>query len=92
MQGTLEERGQGVGYDGAGNAYIAGYYLSNPLTAGSFSLTNSAAGKDVVVAKYTNPFSATFTHKQNILCNGSLTGELTVTPYFGTYPYTYTWM
>jgi len=91
MQGTLEERGQGVGYDGAGNAYIAGYYLSNPLTAGSFSLTNSAAGKDVVVAKYTNPFSATFTHKQNILCNGSLTGELTVTPYFGTYPYTYTW-
>ena len=91
MQGALEERGQGVGYDGAGNAYIAGYYLSNPLTVGSFSLTNTAAGKDVFVTKYANPFSAAFTHKQNILCNGSSTGELTVTPYFGTYPYTYAW-
>ncbi len=91
MQGSLEERGQGVEYDGSGNAYVVGYYLSNPLTVGSFSLTNSAAGKDVFITKYANPFSATFTHVQNILCNGAATGELTVTPYFGTYPYTYAW-
>jgi len=90
--GTLEDVGQGIAIDQSGDTYIAGYFKSPILTFGSTSINNLISPKrQGFVAKYANPFSATFTHKQNILCNGSSTGELTVTPYFGTYPYTYAW-
>lgn len=90
--GTLEDVGQGIAIDQSGDTYIAGYFKSPILTFGSTSINNLISPKrQGFVAKYANPFSATFTHVQSILCNGAATGELTVTPYFGTYPYTYAW-
>jgi uncharacterized lipoprotein NlpE involved in copper resistance len=100
LSGELEDRGQGVIYDGLGNTYIAGYFASTELKyddSGSLlsfdpPLVNaSSPSKDGFLAKYQNPFSAAFTTKTNVTCNGGSNGELTVTTYFGTAPYTYSW-
>jgi len=91
LSGSGEDRGQGIAYDPDGFTYIGGYFKSPTLTAGTFTLTNASASKDVFVAKYQNPFTAVFTTADNISCFGANDGALTVTPYFGTYPYTYSW-
>ena len=91
LSGSGEDRGQGIAYDPDGFTYIGGYFKSPTLTVGTFTLTNASASKDVFVAKYQNPFTAVFTTADNISCFGANDGALTVTPYFGTYPYTYSW-
>ncbi|MGD9976914.1 MAG: T9SS type A sorting domain-containing protein [Bacteroidales bacterium] len=93
VSGTLEDRGQGVCLDNDYNIYLGGYFMSPTLTAGTNTLTNSATSfKDLFIGKYHRDFSATFTSKKNVGCNGGDDGELTVTPYFGIPPYTYTWL
>ena len=92
VSGTLEDRGQGVAMDSSYNAYLGGYFMSPTLSVGTTALTNSASTfKDLFLAKYHNEFAAAFTNKKNVTCNGGSNGELTVTPYFGTPPYTFTW-
>ncbi|HPM89713.1 MAG TPA: hypothetical protein PK946_03015, partial [Tenuifilaceae bacterium] len=92
VSGTLEDRGQGVAMDSSYNAYLGGYFMSPTLSVGTTTLTNSASTfKDLFLAKYHNEFTAAFTYKKNVTCNGGSNGELTVTPYFGTPPYTFTW-
>ena len=92
VSGTLEDRGQGVALDSSYNAYLGGYFMSPTLSVGTTALTNSASTfKDLFLAKYHNEFTAAFTNKKNVTCNGGSNGELTVTPYFGTPPYTFTW-
>ncbi|MDD3687639.1 MAG: SprB repeat-containing protein, partial [Bacteroidales bacterium] len=93
VSGTLEDRGQAVIYDGVGNTYIGGFFKSSNLSIGSLDLLSNAYSplKDGFLAKYQNPFSATFTTKKNVSCSGGSDGELTVTTYFGTEPYTYSW-
>ncbi|MBN1987786.1 MAG: hypothetical protein JW783_00130, partial [Bacteroidales bacterium] len=91
LSGSGEDRGQGIAYDPDGFTYIGGYFKSPTLTAGSITLTNSSTNKDVFVAKYQNPFSVVFTTSEHISCNGANDGALTVTPYFGAFPYSYSW-
>ncbi|HPS05716.1 MAG TPA: hypothetical protein PLE97_10245, partial [Tenuifilaceae bacterium] len=92
VSGTLEDRGQGVALDSSYNAYLGGYFMSSTLSVGTTTLTNSdSTFKDLFLAKYHNEFAAAFTNKKNVTCNGGSNGELTVTPYFGTPPYTFTW-
>jgi hypothetical protein len=51
--GTANEEGQGICLDASGNPYVTGFYVSNPCTFGSTSLTlNGGAGTDVFIAKY----------------------------------------
>ncbi|MGE0077760.1 MAG: T9SS type A sorting domain-containing protein [Bacteroidales bacterium] len=93
--GAGEDRGQGVALDEDYNVYMGGFFKSASLTVGTNTFTNSSSPsttyKDLFFAKYQNEYTATFTHKKNVTCNGGNDGELTVTPYFGTPPYTYAW-
>ncbi len=92
VSGTLQDRGQGIALDNDYNVYFGGYFMSPTLTVGTNTLTNSASTyKDLFFAKYHNDFTAAFTFKKNVSCNGGSDGALTVTPYFGQPPYTYTW-
>jgi hypothetical protein len=92
VSGTLEDRGQGIALDNDYNVYLGGYFKSPTLTVGTNTLTNTVSGsKDLFFAKYHNEYTAAFTYKKNVSCNGGTDGALTVTPYFGTPPYTYAW-
>ncbi|MDI3527883.1 MAG: large repetitive protein [Tenuifilum sp.] len=93
VSGTLEDRGQGVALDTDYNVYLGGYFTSPTLTVGTNTLTNSASTyNDLFLTKYHNDFTATFTYKKDVSCNGGNDGALTVTPYFGQPPYTYSWL
>ena len=90
--GTQDDRGQGVALDTLYNVYFGGYFTSPTLTVGTSTLTNSASTyKDLFLAKNHNDFTVAFTYKKNVSCNGGSDGALTVTPYFGNPPYTYSW-
>ena len=92
VSGTQDDRGQGVALDTLYNVYFGGYFTSPTLTVGTSTLTNSASTyKDLFLAKNHNDFTAAFTYKKNVSCNGGSDGALTVTPYFGNPPYTYSW-
>jgi len=96
MTGVLDDRGLSVIFDNSGSSFVTGYFQSDTLYVGSQILVNatddlSPKRKDVFIAKYDPPFSATFTKIQNLSCYDDNSGELIVTPYFGTYPYTYEW-
>ncbi len=90
VQGDAFDQCQAIEYDGKGDEYIAGYFASSSLTIGSDVLANGG-GTDGFLAKYSIPFKITITSQQNVSCNGGSDGSATVTPYFGTYPYTYNW-
>ncbi len=70
--------------------FIAGFFQSPVLTIGSNNYTNGG-GKDGFIAKYSIPFKISITDQQNVSCSGGSDGSATVTPFFGTYPYTYEW-
>ncbi|HON71456.1 MAG TPA: hypothetical protein PL153_10370, partial [Tenuifilum sp.] len=92
VSGTQDDRGQGVALDTLYNVYLGGYFTSPTLTVGTNSLTNSGSGyKDIFLAKNHNDFTAAFTYKKNVSCNGGSDGALTVTPHFGIPPYSYSW-
>jgi len=90
MQGDDYDRCQGITYDGKGDEFLGGYFSSDSLTIGSETYANRG-GKDGFIAKYSIPFKASITNQQNVTCNGGSNGSVTVTPYFGAYPYTYEW-
>lgn len=92
---SLEDRGEYIEFDPAGNTYIAGWFRSNNLYLGADTLIKGTIILDSVsnafLAKYENPFSATFSQRNNPICNGIPTGSLVATTYFGTAPYQYEW-
>jgi Secretion system C-terminal sorting domain/SprB repeat len=74
------------------NAIITGFFQSASITIGSEIYVNTTPGvKDVFVAEFEPGFLAAFTDISTITCNGTTDGELIVTPYFGTEPYSYSW-
>ncbi len=89
-----EDRGEYIEFDPAGNTYIAGWFRSDSLFLGKDTLLNGnlvSNAFNLFLAKYQNPFSATFSQTGNLACNGQPTGSLVVTTYFGTAPYQYQW-
>lgn len=92
VQGSLEDGGADVIYDNAGSSYLGGYFISDTLHFLDKQIIKSASGKsNPFMAKYTIPFSTSFTEKETIECNGDTDGKLVVTPYFGAAPFTYQW-
>lgn len=72
--------------------YLAGYFRESQVTVGSSVYINpNPSNLCLLVAKYKPSFISVFTEYQNVTCNGQIDGELIVTPYFGTAPYTYSW-
>ncbi len=72
-------------------AIIGGYYTSSQITIGDSTYLNNEGLYDSFIAKYNSELAASFTQTKNITCNSGSDGELVVTPYFGTAPYTYDW-
>ncbi len=92
MKGPDEERGSAITFDISESAtYVGGMFNSDTLTFGSNQIIKTSGNQEGFVAKYFNPFTATFTKVTPINCAGDNNGRLIVTPYFGVSPYTYTW-
>lgn len=85
------ESGMEIASDDENNAYWGGYFKASTIFIGNSTFYNSTGKEHVYFAKYTPPFVAVFTDKIAPTCNQTNDGELTVTPYFGTAPYTYSW-
>ena len=85
------DSGMEISSDSESNAYWGGYFKSSTLFIGDSTFNNSTGKEHVFFAKYTPPYVAVFTKKQNVSCNGQTDGKLIVTPYFGVAPYTYAW-
>lgn len=93
VQGIGDDKSELMNYDEAGNAYMGVTYQAATLTFGDSVYTNPAgAGKNnPAFGKYKFDFISTWSHQKNVSCNGGDDGELTITSYFGTGPYTYAW-
>ncbi len=90
IQGNGADRGTSITYNNEGITYIAGYFESTDLTIGT-NVYNCGGTQDGFLAVYQNPFSVTFSKKQDIECYEDNTGQLIATTYFGSAPYTYSW-
>jgi gliding motility-associated-like protein len=90
--GNYDDAGVSVCIGNASQAYIIGQFKSSSITIGDSIYTNTNPSKpDQFLAMYQHPFTAVITAEKNISCNGLSDGMLTVTGYFGTPPYTYSW-
>ncbi len=90
--GNYEDAGTIVNMDANSRAYVSGYYRSQQIQIGSQTYTSSNVNKsDLFFAIYQQSFQAVITNEQMVSCNGLSDGMLTVTPYFGRPPYTYSW-
>ncbi|MBI9055319.1 MAG: T9SS type A sorting domain-containing protein [Bacteroidales bacterium] len=71
---------------------VAGYFKSETAQIGLDIYSNASVGsKDAFLAKNKPLLVTIYTDITEISCNGETDGSLTVTPYFGTAPYTYSW-
>ncbi|MBN2813711.1 MAG: SprB repeat-containing protein, partial [Bacteroidales bacterium] len=90
--GDYYDTGINVGMDASSRAYVSGYYRSPQIQIGDQTYTSDNFNKsDLFFAIYEQPFKAVITDERMVSCNGLSDGMLTVTPYFGTPPYTYSW-
>ncbi len=90
--GDYDDGGSTVTMGLASRAYVAGYYKSSQIQIGDSIYTSNTPDKsDLFFAIYEHPFKAVITDERNVSCNGLSNGMLTVTPYFGRPPYTYSW-
>lgn len=81
-----------VNMDANSRAYVSGYYRAREIQIGDETYTSDNFNKsDLFFAIYEQPFKAVITDERMVSCNGLSDGMLTVTPYFGTPPYTYSW-
>ncbi len=91
IKGDLEDIGTTVTIDQTGQTLIGGYFTSTQITAGTFTFTNTnSPNSDGFLFHYEYPLSVTV-KTSSVTCNGGSDGSATVTPYFGTSPYTYEW-
>ncbi|HLO58223.1 MAG TPA: gliding motility-associated C-terminal domain-containing protein [Bacteroidales bacterium] len=90
--GNYEDAGTIVNMDASSRAYVAGYYKSQQIKIGSQTYTSNNLNKsDLFFAIYKQRFQAVVTDEDMVSCNGLSDGMLSVTPYFGRPPYTYSW-
>jgi hypothetical protein len=74
------------------SVYLGGFFKSTTVDVGGTVYTNTNPGKSVLlIARYKPDLTAVYTDITEISCNGQTDGELTIKPYFGTAPYTYSW-
>ncbi len=94
IQGTsnYNDAGTVVNMDANSRAYVSGYYRSQQIQIGDQTYTSNNINKsDLFFAIYQQPLQAVITDEREVSCNGLSDGMLTVTPYFGRPPYTYSW-
>lgn len=92
IYGNNADRGTCLTFDKTNSAtYFGGTFTSDTLYIGNSYIKRSSINQEGFLAKYINPFSATFTKINELNCNGSSNGSLIVTPYFGVGPYSYSW-
>ncbi|MBN2348489.1 MAG: gliding motility-associated C-terminal domain-containing protein [Bacteroidales bacterium] len=92
ITGNGTDRALSITYDTKGVVYLGGFFNSDVLNVGSIPLTNAAPPSDEgFLAKWQTRFSIAATSINNVDCKGGSNGKIIVTPYFGTYPYTYNW-
>ncbi|MCB2194302.1 MAG: T9SS type A sorting domain-containing protein [Bacteroidetes bacterium] len=72
------------------NLIVNGYFQSSSFQIGD-SLYSNLGIQSFFTFKYELPFRVTFTEIEEISCPGQSDGQLTVTPYFGVAPYTFSW-
>jgi gliding motility-associated-like protein len=90
--GDYEDAGSIVNMDASSRAYVSGYFKSPQIQIGDQSYTSNNINKsDLFFAIYQHPFKAVITDESDVSCNGLDDGMLTVTPYFGRAPFTYSW-
>ncbi len=86
------ESGMTISVDQDNMVYWGGTFKSSTVVVGDSTFVNPNPGKQCVfITKGKTPFSAVFSKKVNSTCFHTDDGELTVTPYFGVAPYTYSW-
>jgi gliding motility-associated-like protein len=90
--GNYDDAGTVVNMGISSRAYVAGYYRSPQIQIGDSIYTSNTPGKsDLFFAIYQHPFTAVITDERYVTCHGLSNGMLTVTPYFGRPPYSYSW-
>jgi hypothetical protein len=90
--GNYEDAGTIVNMDNNSRAYVSGYFRSPQIQIGDQVYTSNNINKsDLFFAIYHQPFKAVITDEDMVSCNGLNDGMLTVTPYFGRPPFTYSW-
>jgi hypothetical protein len=86
------ESGMTASIDDDNTIYWGGTFRSTTVIVGDSTFINPYPGKQgVYMTKGKAPFSVAFSVKENPSCYQSDNGELVITPYFGTAPYTYSW-
>lgn len=82
---------QAIDINNNGEAIVGGNFSSSQINIGDSIYINSSSSFNIFIAKYNSELAASFTQTKNVSCNSGSDGELVVTPYFGTAPYTYDW-
>ncbi|MFC2104096.1 T9SS type A sorting domain-containing protein [Bacteroidota bacterium] len=87
------DHAQSINLNSKNQAIIAGFYESPTLTFDTDDIlnNNNPGNRNLFLGNYVPPFSVAVTDFSNITCKNGTDGEITVTPYFGVTPYTYTW-
>lgn len=89
---NYDDVGKEIYIDDNVQAYVVGNYQSATIVIGDSTYNNLTPGsRNLFFAKYSLPFKAAFTNENQISCSGQSDGMLTVTPYFGVPPYSYSW-
>ncbi len=89
--GNYSDEGDNVLIDSKSQAIVIGNYRSPLIEIGNDTYTNPSFYTNEFFAIYQQPFKAVITDERMVSCNGLNDGMLTVTPYFGKPPYTYSW-
>jgi len=92
IMGDGIDRGMAITNDIYGAVYIVGFYRSSELFVGDDTLVNSNPGvHEGFVAKGVWPLSLAITDQVNVSCKDSADATVTVTPYFGDPPFSFSW-
>jgi len=89
--GSAEDRGTGVIFDSNGETIMTGFFASNPLTAGTITLTNTSGTTNGFLLKYEYPLSILLTGIQHLECFGDNDGAIDITVSGGVTPYSFNW-
>ena len=91
IRGDGVDRGMAIANDEVGGIYIVGFFRSTELYVGVDTLFNTSTQREGFIAKGVWPLSLAVTDQLNASCIGNSDGQITVTPYFGEPPYSFSW-